>query len=68
MKPSDNYFQSQHMGTTNKQHYGNERTAADNLKWPLLPIITQWMKTAWDYINPGIISISFKKYFISNDI
>jgi len=32
-----------------KQHYRNERTAA-NLKWPLLPIITQWVK--W----PGIKS------------
>jgi len=25
-----------------KQHFGNERTAADNLKWPLLPTVTQW--------------------------
>ena len=33
-----------------KQHYGNERTAAGNLKWALLPIITQWVK--W----PGIKS------------
>ena len=36
------------MLTTNKplqKHYGNERTAADNLKRPLLPIITQWVKT-----------------------
>jgi len=30
------------------QHYGNEHTAADNLKRPLLPIVTQWVKTAWD--------------------
>ena len=29
-----------------KQHYRNEHTAADNLKQPLLPIITQWVKTA----------------------
>ena len=46
-----NYFQSWHMGTTNKllQTALWERTAADNLKWPLLPIVTQWVKTAWHY-------------------
>jgi len=31
-----------------KQHYGNERTAADNLKRPLLPIVAEWVKTALD--------------------
>jgi len=31
-----------------KKHYGNEHTAADNLKQLSLPIITQWVKTAWD--------------------
>ena len=31
-----------------KQHYRNERTAADNLKQPSLPIITQWVKMAKD--------------------
>ena len=31
-----------------KQHYGNERTAAGNLKRPLLPIVIQWVKKAWD--------------------
>jgi len=30
------------------QHYANEHTAAGNLKWPSLPIVTQWMKTAFD--------------------
>ena len=44
-----------------KQHYRNERTAADNLKQPLLPIIKQWVKTAWDKIDPGIITKSFEK-------
>jgi len=29
-----------------KQNYGDEHTAAGNLKQ--LPIITQWEKTAWD--------------------
>jgi len=29
-----------------KQHYGNEHRAADNLKRLLLPIVTQWVKTA----------------------
>jgi len=51
-----------------KQHYGNERTAADNLKRPLLPVVTQWVKMAWDEIDPGIITKSFKKCFISNDL
>ena len=27
-----------------KQHYENERTAADNMKRPSLPIVTQWVK------------------------
>jgi len=31
-----------------KQHYGNEHIAADNLKQPSLPSITQCVKTAWD--------------------
>jgi len=49
--------------------YGSfEWTAAGNLKWPSLPIITQWVKTAWDSIDPAIISKSFKKCSISNDL
>jgi len=51
-----------------EQHYGNKRTAAGNLKRALLPIITQWVKTAWDYIDPAIITKSFKKCSISNDL
>jgi len=31
-----------------KQHYGNERTAADNLKQLSLPIVTKLVKMAWD--------------------
>jgi len=49
-----------------KKHYGNERTAADNLKRLSLLIITQWMKMAWDSIDPAIIIKSFKKCSISN--
>ena len=33
-----------------------------------LPVITQWVKTAWDSIDPAIISKSFKKCSISNDL
>jgi len=48
-----NYFQGCHMGTTNKLFQTALRkqkhsTAAVLLKRPLLPIVTQWMKTAWD--------------------
>jgi len=31
-----------------EKHYGNEHTAADNLKQLLLPIVTQWVKMVWD--------------------
>jgi len=44
------------------------RTTAGNLKQPLLPVVTKWVKTAWDSIDPAIISISFKKCSISNDL
>ena len=49
-----NYSHSWHRGTINKlpyskQHYRNEHTPAGNLKWPSLPNVTQWVKTAWDY-------------------
>jgi len=30
------------------RHYRNERTAIGNLKQWSLPIITQWVKIAWD--------------------
>jgi len=33
-----------------------ERIAAGNLKRPSLPVITQWEKTAWDSIDPAIIT------------
>jgi len=39
-----NYFRSWHMGTTNKLL----QTALGNLKWPSLPIVTQWLKMVWD--------------------
>jgi len=45
-----------------------ERPAAGNLKWPSLPVIAQWMKMAWDSIDPIIISKSFKECSISNDL
>jgi len=48
-----------------KQHYGNKRTAAGKLKRPSLPIVTQWVKMAWDSINPSIIT-KLKKCSISN--
>jgi len=51
-----------------KQHYGNKCTAAGNLKQQSSPIITQWVKTAWDYINLAIITKLFKKCSISNDL
>jgi len=44
-----------------KQHYGNECTAAGNQKQPLLRVVTQWVKTAWDSIDPAIITESFMK-------
>jgi len=31
-----------------EKHYRNERTAAGNLKQLSLPIVKQWMETAWD--------------------
>ena len=43
-------------------------TAAGNLKQPSLPVITQWVKTAWDSIDLAIITKSFKKYSIINDL
>jgi len=46
-----------------KQHYGNKLRAVDNRKWPSLPIITQWVKTAWDYIDPAIITIARKMMY-----
>ena len=33
-----------------------------------LPAITQWVKTAWDSIDPAIIYKCFKKCSISNDL
>ena len=33
-----------------------------------LPVITQWVKTAWDSIDPAIIYKCFKKCSISNDL
>ena len=45
-----------------------ERTAAGNLKQPLLPVITQWVKTARDSNDPAIITKPFKKCSISNDL
>jgi len=66
-----NYFQVWHMGTTTKlpyfkQHYGNKHTTGGNLSGPSLPIITQWIQTAWDAMDPAIITKSFNKYSISN--
>ena len=53
-----------------KQHYRTERIAAGNLKHPSLPIVTQWVKMAWDSIDPAIIIITklFKKCSISNHL
>ena len=51
-----------------KQHYENKHKAAGNLKWPWLPVVTQWVKTSWDSIDPTIITKSFKKCSISNDL
>ena len=41
-------------------------TAAGNFKRPALATVTEWVKTAWDAIDPAIIVKSFKKCSISN--
>jgi len=56
------------LGNYFKQHYRNEHTAAGNLKWPSLPVVTQWVKMTWESINPAIITKSFKNCSISNDL
>ena len=45
-----------------------QHTAAGNMKQPPLPIMTQWVKTAWDLIDPAIIIRAFKKYSITNKL
>ena len=45
-----------------------EHTAAGNMKQPLLPFVTQWVKTAWDSIDPAIIIRAFKKCLITNKL
>ena len=44
-----------------------EHTTAGNWKRPL-PIVTQWVKTAWDSIDPAIIVRAFKKCSITNEL
>jgi len=68
---SVNYFQSWHMGTTNQLLQTTLHKSTHSSRQPeapSLPFITQWAKTAWDYINPAIITKSFKKCSISNDL
>jgi len=43
----ENYYSKQCVNYF-KQHYGNEHAAADNLKQPSLPVVTQWVKIASD--------------------
>ena len=43
-------------------------TAAGNFKRPPLATVTEWVKTAWDAIDTGIIVKSFKKCSISNKL
>ena len=45
-----------------------EHTAAGNRKRPSLPTVTQWVKTAWDSIDPAIIVRAFKKCSITNEL
>ena len=45
-----------------------ERTAAGTQKRPSLPIVTQWVKTACDSIDPAIIVRAFKKCSITNEL
>jgi len=42
-----------------------ERTAASNLKQPSLPVVTQWVKTAWDSIDPPSFLNLSKSYLSS---
>lgn len=43
-----------------------ELTKAGNFKRPPLATVTQWVKDAWDNIDPSIIVKAFKKCSISN--
>ena len=45
-----------------------EHTAAGNRKRPSLTTVTQWVKTAWDSIDPAIIVRAFKKCSITNEL
>ena len=45
-----------------------EHTDAGNQKRPSLPIVTQWVKMAWDLIHPAIIVSTFKKCSITNEL
>ena len=45
---------------------GPERTPAGNFKRPSLSLVTTWVKTAWDALNPQMVAKSFKKCAISN--
>ena len=45
-----------------------KHTAAGNMKRPPLPIVTQWVKTTWDLIDPAIVIRAFKKCLITNEL
>ena len=46
----------------------DKHIAAGNGKRPSLPIVTQWVKTAWDSIDPAVIVRAFKKWSITNEL
>ena len=67
-KRSDNYFQSKHMGTTNKLVQKALQKRMHSSRQPEAAIFTiiQWVKMGWEPIDPAIITKSFKNCSISN--